>query len=764
MIFDLVKDFADVLDAMPEEHPRRRILKLLDEAIRRDMHFIGRHPTTFFQCMWNTCWWYDHPAAADHYSLAAGSRHEPTDPATSQPLFSDVVAGWRRKLQSQAVGRFWLRSLRPPALPLEAAQRLVILLQRVKGTSAAVFSEDGRRLALGFGNGLVNVWDVATGSKLSEMPAPDECSTAITAIAFLSGTGRLVATQRCYGIRVFDVDSGQEVHNLQFDESTNHRHLQSLVLSSDGQMAVDVPFSFGSETPELRLWDPVNSKSLGKMSVPHRGRGYALAASHSGSLLAQIGEQSFTLWDLRKKEEVFSTVLSVQAPECVQFSPDGRWCAILGWGNLYLFDTFKLVWIRYEFRSDSWMTDDSEPLQPEAVAFQVDGTRLAIATDDYVIRIWDIEAIRKSASPQTQLTIYAPDGGTARLPLLIWKPEEVEHTTIWRENEAAVHSLVFARDATSILGCLNNGSVRIWSTKEAMPSKRLTGPAADVQCLAYSDDGRWLASGGLDDGVRLWDPQTGQNVHVLIPDIDRSKRLGFRSTNCLVFSPDSRTLASVHTNYTVLWDIANFSQRLQFTSGNANDIVFSPDGQLLATASDDRIVRLWDVQTGTEIRSFKDRFYCDAVAFSHDGKLLAVAANDKRDKLIRVYSLESSQEVLTINCDPRWWIRKIAFSATGNRLVSRSDESRMRIWDVRSGDCVEIQKGQGDVTTIAAFLDKPGFRACRRHPRTVIEDAISGSVICVFPKPLTHLVTHPNGMQWAGTVDSNVYQIRCESG
>ena len=65
MIFDLIKDFTDLLDAIPEEHPQRRILKLLDEAIRRDVHFIDRHPTTFFQCMWNTCWWYDCPEAAE---------------------------------------------------------------------------------------------------------------------------------------------------------------------------------------------------------------------------------------------------------------------------------------------------------------------------------------------------------------------------------------------------------------------------------------------------------------------------------------------------------------------------------------------------------------------------------------------------------------------------------------------------------------------------------------------------------------------------
>src|SRR3954467_9993709 len=67
MIFELVHDFADVLEAMPESHPRRRILALLDEALRRDVHFIDRHPTTLFQCLWNTCWWYDTPEAAEHY-------------------------------------------------------------------------------------------------------------------------------------------------------------------------------------------------------------------------------------------------------------------------------------------------------------------------------------------------------------------------------------------------------------------------------------------------------------------------------------------------------------------------------------------------------------------------------------------------------------------------------------------------------------------------------------------------------------------------
>ena len=65
MIFEIVKDFSAALAAMPTDHPQRRVLRLLEEAIRRDVHFIDRHPTTLFQCLWNTCWWYDSPEAIE---------------------------------------------------------------------------------------------------------------------------------------------------------------------------------------------------------------------------------------------------------------------------------------------------------------------------------------------------------------------------------------------------------------------------------------------------------------------------------------------------------------------------------------------------------------------------------------------------------------------------------------------------------------------------------------------------------------------------
>ncbi|QDU41280.1 hypothetical protein Mal4_56460 [Maioricimonas rarisocia] len=110
MIFGLVHDFADVLNAMPEGHPLRRILKLLDEAIRRDVHFIDRHPTTLFQCMWNTCWWYDCPEAAKHDEEPEGG-----GPAEDSARgLHAVLEQWRKWKQQRTSGFAWVRSLRPP--------------------------------------------------------------------------------------------------------------------------------------------------------------------------------------------------------------------------------------------------------------------------------------------------------------------------------------------------------------------------------------------------------------------------------------------------------------------------------------------------------------------------------------------------------------------------------------------------------------------------------------------------------------------------
>ncbi len=111
MIFPLVQDFADALAALPREHPRYRVLKLLDEAIGRDVHFIDRHPTTFFQCLWN---------GTNDSQDAAGQIAKPAEPLeSSEAALWRLVQYWHQARMHADTDRVWFRSI---GLPIAGAQ------------------------------------------------------------------------------------------------------------------------------------------------------------------------------------------------------------------------------------------------------------------------------------------------------------------------------------------------------------------------------------------------------------------------------------------------------------------------------------------------------------------------------------------------------------------------------------------------------------------------------------------------------------------
>jgi len=146
---------------------RRGVLELLAEAIGRDRHFIARHPAALFQCLWNSCWWYDCPTADAHYLPPDGGWTAEGPPwGTRAPQLSALLEKWREHRDTRFPERVWIRSIRPPIIPLGVGLISLpavhgnedILVANSKSVGLTFSNQSGVQAGLGYmNNSIVSV-------------------------------------------------------------------------------------------------------------------------------------------------------------------------------------------------------------------------------------------------------------------------------------------------------------------------------------------------------------------------------------------------------------------------------------------------------------------------------------------------------------------------------------------------------------------------------------------------------------------------------
>src|SRR6266702_2391580 len=200
----------------------------------------------------------------------------------------------------------------------------------------------------------------------------------------------------------------------------------------------------------------------------------------------------------------------------------------------------------------------------------------------------------------------------------------------------------------------------------------LRGHSDWIGRIAWSPDGKILASPSVDQTIRLWDAQTGQHLRTLEGHSN--------SVISVAWSPDGKTLASGADDKTIrFWD-AQTGRTLRTLKGHSNrvnGIAWSPDGKTLASGADDKTIRLWDAQVGQLLRTLEGHSDCVfSVAWSLDGKTLA---SGSIDKTIRIWNLDTGQQtdILEVHTGN---VRSVSFSYDGSLLASKSNDGTVRLW------------------------------------------------------------------------------------